>query len=186
VLLPGAGTPCRVQCRFKYRYVAGPTTFVFGPNRFPHGPVPWTFAHAPGIAPHNLIAVNGGASSDGTTDTSSPTLEGPLYPLVFPAPKEEEHVPYPGSPWTILGILGVTKQAQDIAQGLGIGQHNCTIGNDNENDDRSNDNKATGLPPSPPAYYGFDGPVTECDGWEMVKGLPVHKDGQMIHTLQNL
>ena len=96
---------CWRRRSLQFRYVADGATFAFGPNRLPHGPIPWTLAHAPGIAPHGL--------SDGDA------LAGPWYPLVHPAPRPEEHVPLthkwshgPGA------ILGLAAEAEANARDL--------------------------------------------------------------------
>lgn len=156
-----SGRGCWHRRSLQFRYVASPTTFTFEPNRFPHGPVPWTFAHAPRIAPHNL------AEGD--------ALEGPWYPKVYPEPLKNEHVPIAnGKPWTVFGMLGVAKRALDIASDIGIGTDNCTINGDGEKSS------------SATAYFAFDGPVTSCNNWKMVNGVPVHKDGQMIKNMERL
>jgi hypothetical protein len=151
-----SGKGCWHRRSLQFRYVESPTTFSFGPNRFPHGPVPWTFAHAPGIAPHGL--------------TNGDALEGPWYPRVVPSPLASEHVPLPGGPWSLLTMLGVAKEAQDIIKTLGIGgtKENC------------NTTETNGAF----AYFGLDGPVVHCEDWELVQKFPVHKDGQMIHTMK--
>ena len=38
----------------------------------------------------------------------------------------------------------------------------------------------------PAPDFGFDGPITSCKDWEMVGGVPVHKDGQMILSMQKM
>jgi len=152
-----SGRGCWKRRSLQFRYVESPSTFEFSPNRFPHGPIPWTLAHAPGVAPHGLV--------------SGSVLDGPWYPKVYPAPDESEHVPIDGSAWSLMGLLNVAKQAQDIAVGLGIGSTNCTI------DDIS---VTKGIYKT---YFGFDGPVVSCKDWEISNGIPVHKDGQMILNL---
>jgi hypothetical protein len=157
-------TPSGKGC-WQFRYVESPTTFSFGSNRFPHGLVPWTLAHASGIAPHGLA--NGDA-----------LLEGPWYPRVVPSPLVSEHVPLPQDSWGIWAVLGVTKEAKDTIQTLGIGtKENCNMSPANSNDNNHNHNGF--------AYIGLDGPVMSCQDWEMVqKQLPVHKNGQIIHTMK--
>jgi len=151
-----SGRGCWNRRSLQFRYVESPAVFTFGPNRFPHGPIPWTYAHAPGVAPHGL--------------EEGQALEGPWYPKVFPKPSASEHVPFDDKPWGIIGVLGVAKQAQDLAAKLGIGnRENCTAGG-----------VRGGL------YFGFDGPVSECRDWEMASGLPVHKDGQMINNIKRM
>eukprot|EP00629_Pelagomonadales_sp_RCC1024_P001232 CAMPEP_0119288706 /NCGR_PEP_ID=MMETSP1329-20130426/37719_1 /TAXON_ID=114041 /ORGANISM="Genus nov. species nov., Strain RCC1024" /LENGTH=286 /DNA_ID=CAMNT_0007289489 /DNA_START=75 /DNA_END=931 /DNA_ORIENTATION=+ len=49
-----SGRGCWRRRSLQFRYVADGATFSFGPHRLPHGPIPWTFAHAPGVAPHGL------------------------------------------------------------------------------------------------------------------------------------
>lgn len=154
-----SGRGCWERRSLQFRYVESPATFAFGPIRFPHGPVPWTLAHAPNVAPHSL--------------TEGQALEGPWYPRVYPSPLESEHVPIDGKPWGILRLLGVAKEAQDKAEELGIGNsENCTI------DDIKSEVKGVY------SYFGFDGPVMLCKDWQMVGGLPVHKDGQMIQDMK--
>jgi hypothetical protein len=156
-----SGKGCWHRRSLQFRYVASPTTFSFAPNRFPHGPVPWTFAHAEGIAPHGL--------------TNGDVLQGPWYPRVIPSPLATEHVPLTGGPWGLLAVLGVAKEAQDRIQTLGIGsKENCTL-----SVDQNNGNNVF-------AYFGLDGPVIDCDDWEVVNQVPVHKDGQMIHTMKQM
>ena len=117
-------------------------------------------AHAAGVAPHGL--------EEGSR------LGGPWYPLVYPSPSEDEHVPIGGRPWGILSLLGVARRAQKTAATLGIGtDENCTI------DDVV---AAGGHAP----FFGLDGPVTSCKDWTMVGGVPVHKDGQMIIGMQKM
>lgn len=150
-----SGRGCWNRRSLQFRYVESPTIFTFGPNRFPHGPIPWTYAHAGGVAPHGL--------------TEGHALEGPWYPKVYPEPLPGEHIPIDGKPWSIMGVLGIAKQAQDIANKLGIGnQESCTA------------NRRDGL------YFGLDGPVSDCKDWEMVSNVPVHKDGQMIKSLKKM
>lgn len=153
-----SGTNCWRRRSLQFRYVASPTTFEFDNNRAPHGPVPWTLAHAMGVAPHGL--------------TTGDPLEGPAYPQVYPSPLASEHIPLPGRSWTVMGMIHAATEAQAILGRLGLGQQQkeagkkCTV--------RSEDDKV--------AYYGFDGPVTSCDGWEVAVGMPLHKEGQLIHT----
>lgn len=155
-----SGRGCWNRRSLQFRYVEAPTTFMFEPIRFPHGPIPWTMAQAAGVAPHGL-------------EEGSP-LEGPWYPLVYPSPSEDEHVPIKGRPWSILSLLSVASQAQKIANSLGIGaDENCTV------DDIVD---AEGRMP----FFGLDGPVTSCRDWTMVGGVPVHKDGQMIIGMQKM
>ncbi|KAL7530312.1 hypothetical protein ACHAWF_003334 [Thalassiosira exigua] len=155
-----SGRGCWNRRSLQFRYVASPTTFRFEPNRFPHGPIPWTMAHANGVAPHGL--------------KEGDPLAGPWYPRVYPTPLEEEHVPIEGKPWGVLGLLSVTKEAVDIAENLGIGNdENCTL-----------DDNAGAV--EHPAYFGFDGPIRSCDGWEMIGGVPVHRDGQMKLSVQRM
>ena len=153
-----SGRGCWNRRSLQFRYVESPTTFHFGANRFPHGPIPWTFAHAPGIAPHGL--------------NEGDKLEGPWYPRVFPEPLESEHVPINRSSWSILGVLGIAKEAQDFASELGIGTDNCTIIDSKGRESYS--------------YFGFDGPVSSCDDWTLIGGLPLHKNGQMIKTMSKM
>jgi hypothetical protein len=155
-----SGKGCWHRRSLQFRYVESPTTFRFGPNRFPHGPVPWTLAHAPGIAPHGL--------------TNGDALEGPWYPRVVPSPLASEHVPLPGAPWSVMAMLGVAKEAQDILQTLGIGgaKEHCKLPDTTETNGTF-------------AYFGLDGPVIHCEDWELVQNLPVHKDGQMIRAMKD-
>ena len=150
-----SGEGCWRRRSLQFRYVAAetagePTRFHFGPNRMPHGPVPWTLAHAPGIAPHGL--------SDGDV------LAGPWYPLVHPAPLPEEHVPAPGSPWSISKLLGVAGEADALAR-----------------------NGSGGLPG--PGFLSFDGAVEDPEEWAFVKlpDAPIemlfHKRGQGFKAL---
>mmetsp|Transcript_35891 Transcript_35891/g.99207 ORF Transcript_35891/g.99207 Transcript_35891/m.99207 type:complete len:306 (+) Transcript_35891:392-1309(+) len=103
-----SGNGCWRRRSLQFRYVAGegsrgePTRFAFGPNRMPHGPVPWTLAHAPGVAPHGL--------RDGDV------LGGPWYPRVHPSPIAAEHAPAPGRPWGLGGLLAVAGDADKIAR----------------------------------------------------------------------
>ena len=155
-----SGRGCWNRRSLQFRYVEAPMTFTFEPNRFPHGPIPWTMAHAAGIAPHGL-------------EEGSP-LEGAWYPLAYPTTSEDEHVPIKGKPWGILNLLSVANQAQKIANGLGIGAgESCTV-----------DSVVDADRPTP--YFGFDGPITSCKDWKMVGGVPVHKDGQMILSMQKM
>lgn len=155
-----SGRGCWNRRSLQFRYVESPTIFTFAPNRFPHGPIPWTFAHAADVAPHGL--------EEGSA------LEGPWYPKVYPEPMESEHVPIEGKAWSIMRVLGVAKKAQDVAADLGIGtEDNCTI------DDIAVENAGY-------SYYGFDGPVTKCKDWEMTSGVPVHKQGQMIKSMKQM
>lgn len=155
-----SGRGCWNRRSLQFRYVESSTTFHFMPNRFPHGPIPWTLAHAAGVAPHGL-------------KEGSP-LEGPWYPQVYPKPLKSEHVPIEGKPWGILSVLSVVKEAQDIASDLGIGNNEtCTLDNISASEER--------VP-----YFGFDGPITSCDAWEMMSGVPLHKEGQMKQTLQRM
>jgi hypothetical protein len=168
-----SGKGCWHRRSLQFRYVESPTIFSFAPNRFPHGPVPWTFAHSAGVAPHGL--------------TNGDALEGPWYPRVIPSPLASEHVPLPGGPWGLLAMLGVAKEAQDIIQTLGIGtKENCTLlpvdqNNGNNHQHHHNQHKSNVF-----AYFGFDGPVIDCDDWEVVNQVPVHKDGQMIYTMKEM
>lgn len=151
-----SGQGCWQRGSLQVRYVESLTTFLFAPNRFPHGPVPWTLAHAPGVAPHGLI--------------NGDVLEGPWYPRVIPSPLASEHVPLPEGPWGLGAMLGVAKEAKDIIQTLGIGTtENCTL----LVDDNSHNTNAF-------SYFGLDGPVIDCQDWEVIQQVPVHKDGQMI------
>lgn len=155
-----SGRGCWNRRSLQFRYVEAPMTFTFPPNRFPHGPIPWTMAHAADIAPHGL-------------EEGSP-LEGAWYPLAYSTSSDDEHVPIKGRPWGILNLLSVASQAQKIADGLGIGAgESCTI-----------HSVVDANRPTP--YFGFDGPVTSCKDWEMVGGVPVHKDGQMILSMQKM
>ena len=149
-----SGKGCWKRRSLQFRYVESPTTFTFEPNRFPHGPIPWTFAHSPGVAPHGL--------------QQGDSLEGPWYPLVYPKTLDSEHIPIQGKPWSISNLLSISKKALDIAEQLGIGNENCTL-----------DEAAKSHIP----YFGFDGIVTSCDNWEMLSGLPVHKQGQIKNTI---
>ena len=154
-----SGRGCWNRRSLQFRYVEAPTTFMFEPIRFPHGPIPWTMAQAAGVAPHAL-------------EEGSP-LEGPWYPLVYPSPSQDEHVPIKGKPWNILSLLSVASQAQKIANSLGIGAgENCTV------DDIGSEGRTP--------FFGLDGPVTSCKDWTMVGGVPVHKDGQMIISMQKM
>jgi len=103
-----SGNGCWRRRSLQFRYVAGaapsgePTAFDFGPNRLPHGPVPWTLAHAPGIAPHGL--------------QNGDVLAGPWYPRVYPSALAEEHVPLPGAPWSLSALLAVAGEAEKAAR----------------------------------------------------------------------
>ena len=156
-----SGRGCWHRRSLQFRYVAAPTTFTFAPHRFPHGPIPWTLAHAAGIAPHGLV--------------EGQVLAGPWYPQVYPTPlTTEEHIPIVGGhPWSLWGLLGVSQQALASAAALGIGnREQCTLP-DQDGVDENNY-----------AYYGFDGPVIACQDWELWNGVPVHKDGQMKQSLR--
>eukprot|EP00568_Trieres_chinensis_P002662 CAMPEP_0183304400 /NCGR_PEP_ID=MMETSP0160_2-20130417/9490_1 /TAXON_ID=2839 ORGANISM="Odontella Sinensis, Strain Grunow 1884" /NCGR_SAMPLE_ID=MMETSP0160_2 /ASSEMBLY_ACC=CAM_ASM_000250 /LENGTH=406 /DNA_ID=CAMNT_0025467441 /DNA_START=27 /DNA_END=1250 /DNA_ORIENTATION=- len=154
-----SGRGCWNRRSLQFRYVESPTTFDFEPIRFPHGPIPWTLAHAPGLAPHGL--------------KEGDALAGPWYPKVYPEPQEDEHITLKGKAWGIFSLLGVAKQAQDAAAKLGIGSDDdCIADVRNESDGY--------------LYYGFDGPVAKCKDWEMLNGLPVHKEGQMINDMKRL
>jgi hypothetical protein len=100
----GKGCWKRRSLQFRYVAVDESTTFSFGPNRLPHGPIPWTLAHSPGIAPHGL--------KDGDA------FGGPWYPQVYPAPLVEEHVPFgtgtaPAIAWSVRRVLQLAQEAQD-------------------------------------------------------------------------
>jgi hypothetical protein len=166
-----SGKGCWPRRSLQFRYVESPTTFSFAPNRFPHGPVPWTFAHAAGVAPHGL--------------TDGDALQGPWYPRVVPSPLASEHVPLPKGPWSLWAMLGVAKEAQDIIQRLGIvgtkdSHCNTTLQPDNNNNNTDGHNHKNN---KEFAYFGFDGPIIHCQDWELVQQLPLHKDGQMFHTM---
>uniref|UniRef100_A0A7S4JJN7 Uncharacterized protein n=1 Tax=Odontella aurita TaxID=265563 RepID=A0A7S4JJN7_9STRA len=159
-----SGRGCWRRRSLQFRYVEAGTSFSFGPNRFPHGPVPWTLAHAPGVAPHGL------AEGD--------ALGGPWYPQVYPEPLESEHIPIRDAnvgakSWGILSVLGVAKEAQETSERLGIGASNCSISGEVSSDNGH-------------AYFGMDGPVIKCEDWEFVEGLPLHKKGQMRDSLKQM
>eukprot|EP00756_Hemistasia_phaeocysticola_P004517 Hpha_TRINITY_DN12865_c0_g1::TRINITY_DN12865_c0_g1_i1::g.24107::m.24107 len=102
-----SGEGCWRRRSLQFRYVGSasenPTRFAFGPNRMPHGPVPWTFAHAAGVAPHGL--------------TDGDELAGPWYPRVYPSVLPHEHAPLKGQAWGALGVLKLAKQSgQTIKQ----------------------------------------------------------------------
>ncbi|KAJ1451874.1 hypothetical protein M885DRAFT_528560 [Pelagophyceae sp. CCMP2097] len=102
-----SGEGCWKRRSLQFRYVAAemagmPTRFAFGPNRMPHGPVPWTLAHSPGLAPHGL--------RDGDV------LGGAWYPLVHPAPLPEEHAPAPGGPWALSALLRIAGESDALAR----------------------------------------------------------------------
>lgn len=125
--------------------------------------MPWTQAHAPEIAPHGLA--------------EGQMLEGPWYPQVYPNPLPEEHRPLVSSksratPWGLLTLLGVAKESQDILMGLGIETENCTL-------------PSVLLPDvhGDYVYYGFDGPLVDCDNWQLLDQLPLHKYGQMLKQM---
>jgi len=107
-----SGVGCWRRRSLQFRYVEDGVSFAHGPRRLPHGPVPWTLAHAPGIAPHGL--------ADGDK------LAGPWYPRVHPAPLPEEHVGVPGPAWSRGALLSLAGQAEEIAQnnGTGVPPHN--------------------------------------------------------------
>lgn len=113
-----SGRECWRRRSMQFRYVAAqggsprhshqkqeqqqrnPTRFLFGMNRFPHGPVPWSLAHAPELFPHGL--------------TNGDILQGPGYPLVYPKPLESEHVPLNGNVWSIFKIFHLAKESQGM------------------------------------------------------------------------
>ena len=102
-----SGVGCWRRRSLQFRYVAGEskgaqTRFEFGPNRMPHGVVPWTLAHAPGVAPHGL--------RDGDV------LGGPWYPRVHPSPIAEEHTPLPGGAWGLRSLLAVASESDRLAR----------------------------------------------------------------------
>lgn len=70
-----SGRGCFNRRSLQFRYFAGGAKLSHGPQR-QSGPIPWTFAHAPGIAPHGLKLGD--------------SLQGPFYPLVFPQPLKQE------------------------------------------------------------------------------------------------
>ena len=79
-----------------------PTKFGFDKNRWPHGPIPWSFAHSPELFPHGL--------------KEGDVIAGPAYPLVFPQPLESEHKPLPGdNMWTITKVLEMAKYSQEAS-----------------------------------------------------------------------
>ena len=78
------------------------TKFGFDKNRWPHGPIPWSFAHSPELFPHGL--------------NEGDVIAGPAYPLVFPHPLESEHKPLPGeNMWTIVKVLEMAKYSQEAS-----------------------------------------------------------------------
>lgn len=165
-----SGRGCWKRRSLQFRYVAGTPPFSFGPQRFPHGPVPWTLAHAPHVAPHGL--------------QPGDDLSGPWYPRVYPTPLEEqEHVSLVRSKnksssvaaWgRVAALLSVAQEAMDGAANIGIGGDDCHL-------PQQNPTKETG---GDYGYYGFDGPVIRCTDWEMVNRVPCHKKGAMCEVLK--
>lgn len=85
-----SGRGCFNRRSLQFRYFAGAATLSHGPLR-QSGPIPWTFAHAPGVAPHGLKLGD--------------PLQGPWYPLVHPEPLEKEQRSVPeAEPWGILSL----------------------------------------------------------------------------------
>jgi len=113
VLHTPSGRGCWNRSSLQLRYFAStdsrgePSRFRFDRNRWPHGPIPWSFAHSPELFPHGL------AYGD--------VLSGPGYPLVFPNPLEEEHRPLDGNVWTIRDVLAIAKEAENKSTGDGSG-----------------------------------------------------------------
>merc|ERR1712084_124278 len=65
------------------------------------GPIPWTFAHAPGVAPHGLRLGD--------------LLTGPWYPKVHPEPLASEHIPVSkGQPWSLTGLIGISIESSAL------------------------------------------------------------------------
>ena len=108
-----SGEGCWRRRSLQFRYVTGetsrstPVRFEFGPNRLPNGPVPWTLAHAPGIAPHGL--------------SNGDELAGPWYPRVHPTPIPGEHVALPGGPWGLSSLLAIAAQSEALARSNSTG-----------------------------------------------------------------
>lgn len=95
-----AGRACWRRRSVQLRYVASEgVRFAFGPNRLT-GPIPWTFAHAPALAPHGL--------------REGDPLAGPWYPRVHPSPLPEEHARV-GTParlgWSPLALARLIAEA---------------------------------------------------------------------------
>jgi len=105
-----SGRGCWRRRSMQFRYVAGNdnegklTTFQFGRNRFPHGPVPWSLAQAPELYPHGL--------------DNGDLLQGHGYPLAFPAPLEAEHVPLTGNIWSLKKIFELITESGEAAKQL--------------------------------------------------------------------
>jgi hypothetical protein len=104
-----SGQACWHRRSMQFRYVSAkndnglPTTFEFGPNRLPHGPIPWTLAHAPGIAPHGLV--------------NGDVLQGPWYPQVYPSVLDMEHVALSNAqPWSLVKVLKLAKEAEQAVR----------------------------------------------------------------------
>jgi len=93
-----SGRGCFKRRSLQFRYFAGAATLAHGPMR-QSGPIPWTFAHAPGVAPHGLKLGD--------------PLQGPWYPLVHPKPLVEEQRSVPeAKSW---GILSLSRFVSDSA-----------------------------------------------------------------------
>lgn len=153
-----SGRDCWRRRAIQFRYVAAvhgpnndePTRFAFGPNRWPCGPVQWSFAHSPEMSPHGL--------------KEGDKLEGPWYPLVYPAPLEKEHVKLPGEPWTPWAAFKLYRQAEKYVR---EGEHGTAVKE---------------------GTYALDGPVLNSEDWEFIlipdKGveMPMHKHGAWYKT----
>lgn len=95
-----SGRGCFNRRSLQFRYFAAGAPLTHGPLRM-SGPIPWTFAHAPGIAPHGLKLGD--------------KLEGPWYPLVHPHPLEEEQRSVPeAEAWGLLKLASFISESNKV------------------------------------------------------------------------
>jgi len=98
-----SGRGCFNRRSLQFRYFAGGATFSHGPSR-QAGPIPWTFAHAVGIAPHGL--------------NLGDALEGKWYPQVYPKLIEDEQGRVPdGQAWGLLKLGSFIKESTSLMNG---------------------------------------------------------------------
>jgi hypothetical protein len=172
-----SGRACWKRRSLQFRYVAGRqlndareaviTKFVFGPNRSPHGLIPWTLANAPGIAPHGLV-------------TGESDLAGPWYPRVYPSPLKEEHAALKNAkPWSLMAVLRLMKESDETVRG----RQGAKDGSDVPSaEDRVHDTPVEGS-------FGLDGLVMNPTKWyfgELAKGVevPCLKGGLLCQASQ--
>jgi len=136
-----SGRGCFKRRSLQFRYFAGSATLAHGPLR-QSGPIPWTFAHAPGVAPHGLKLGD--------------PLQGPWYPLVYPAPLEKEQRSVPeAEPWGILSLGRFVSESASLM------------------------NTSTGKPA--PGFIVMDGVVKNPEEWDW---KPMGDTGMMLPSLK--